>query len=167
MSTEHIRLIVSIAVFAACLTVAAATGWTINGWCKDAEISKLKEDQAQASAQAATEARQRLEAAQARGDALQTRLAAAEIARKTQVEETSRELKRLTSGRPCLSGAAVRLLNQPGLRLGARSAPAGQPAAADAASATDTDLGLWMAAAIGQYGECRDRLQALIDWHRD
>lgn len=166
MTTEHIRLVVSIVVFAACLAAAAAAGWAINGWRKDAEISGLKEDQAKASAKAADEARQRLEAAQARGDALQNQLAAAETARKTQLEETSREIKRLTSGRPCLSGAAVRLLNQPGLRLGTVPAPAGQPAAADATSATDTDLGLWIATAIGQYDTCRERIDALRAFHQ-
>lgn len=131
-----------------------------------AEIADLKADQALAEAATAKQARDRLAAAQARGDRLTDRLAAAETSRSTILKEHDREIHRLTADRPCLSAGTVRLLNGPAPGIHAPDLPpaAGVPSAGDAGFATDTDIALWIDHARSQYGQCRDRLQALIDW---
>jgi hypothetical protein len=65
---------------------------------------------------------------------LQARLAAEETNRQTQAQEHAREIKRLTTGRPCLNAGTRRLLNEPaiGLRNSGLPAPASGAAAADA-----------------------------------
>lgn len=106
--------------------------------------------------------------AQSRGNHLTTRLADSQQ-RITQLEkEKHHAIKRLTTGRPCLSADAVRVLNQPSYTaptgLEPVPPPPGSAAAADGAFATDTDVGLWIASAKAQYDICRDRLDALIDF---
>lgn len=153
------------------LLLAAAGGGFVAGdrWASRAaraEMADLKADQALTEARAAKAARDRLAAAQARGDALTGLLAAADQARLTQAQEHTHAIARLTAGRPCLDAGAVRLLNGPGpgIHAPAVSPPAGGFAAADAGSASDTDVATWIDGARGQYGQCRDRLQALIDY---
>lgn len=117
--------------------------------------------------QAAEAATARLQAAIERGDALQTRVAAEETARAQITQEKTDALRRLTTGRACLGGPAVRLLNGPGLKPGAVPEAPGQPAGAAAAFATDTDVGLWAAGAIRAYDTCRGRIDALNDFFTD
>jgi hypothetical protein len=144
-------------------------GSGVRGVYSEREIAQIKRDIAEQKASTAAAALARLQAAQVRGDALEKRLNAAEQTRQTTSQETQRELSRLTFGRPCLAGAAVRLLNQSSAtgQPGRLSAPGGSALAADAAFASDTDLAFWIDAAGNAYGTCRDRLQALIDWHAE
>lgn len=133
-------------------------------------LADLRRDQATRETAAAEAALARIQAAQARGDALEARLTIAAATRQTQAQEHAHEIARLTVGRPCLNAGTVRLLNQPaglGLQAPALPAPAGEPAAADAPAASDTDIAGWIDAARNQYDTCRDRLDALIDWHRE
>ncbi len=134
---------------------------------KNAEISDMKRDRAEAEAAAAAAAMERLQQAQARGDELAQQLAAAETTLQTQAEEASREIARLTTGRRCLDGAVVRLLNAPsqGIRLGTVPPSAGQPAPADGAAASDRDVAQWARVCRTRYDTCRARLDALIDYH--
>jgi len=133
----------------------------------DAALSKHQAATAIRERQAAEAALARYQAAQARGDALEARLAMAESTRQSLAQEHAREIKRLTTGRLCLNAGTVRLLNQPaiGLRPPALPASAGWPAAADGAVATDTDVAGWVDLARRRYDTCRERLDALIDWH--
>ena len=133
------------------------------------QIETLKADQATQERQAAQAALDRLQQAQARGDALQARLAAEETHRQTQAQEHAREIKRLTTGRPCLNAGTVRLLNEPaiGLHAPALPAPASGADAADAPAASDTDVAGWIDGTRHQYDACRSRLDALIDWHQE
>ena len=135
----------------------------------DAALAKLQRDHATLETEAAESALARLQEAQARGDALEERLAAEEASRKTQAQEHAREIKRLTTGRPCLNAGTVRLLNESAGRTGAASvpAPASGIAAADAPAASDTDIAGWIDNAQRQYDTCRSRLGALIDWHQE
>lgn len=135
----------------------------------DAALQKLKGEHASEQKNAAAAALERLRSAQQRGDQLAQRLAAAETDRKTQAEEHALEIQRLTTGRPCLNAGTVRLLNQPADTLNAARvpAPAGRTAAEDAPAASDTDVAGWISGAQRQYGECRGRLDALIDWHAE
>ncbi len=135
----------------------------------DAALAKLQRDHATRETKAAEAALLRLQEAQARGDALEARLAAEEASRQTQAQEHAREIKRLTTGRPCLNAGTVRLLNEPaiGLRTPVLPAPASGAAAESAPAASDTDVAGWIDNARHQYDACRDRLDALIDWHQE
>lgn len=150
------------------LALAAAGGAWLAVQVKDGEIATLQADQDKAEAAALRRSITRLQAAKARGDALEQRLAKAEEIRKQQAQEAQREIKRLTRGVPCLNAGTVRLLNgAPGIQLGGLSNTAGRAAATDAGAASDTDVAGWIDHAIRQYETCRDRLQTLIDWHKE
>ncbi len=156
------RLIALLGAFLAGLLLA---GFLV-GSLKDADIAKLKTANANNQAAAAEAARLRLEEAVARGDSLAARLAQTESALNKKTLEVSREIARVTAGRPCLGAGAVRLLNNPRHPGDVATVPqaSGQPDAEDGAVATDTDVAGWIANAQGQFGTCRARLGALIDW---
>ena len=155
----------------AALIVAAlcfAAGWSVEGWRKNAEIARLEAVHSAQRARDAEAANADIAAAQARGDALVARVAMAENARTQVTQEKTDAIRRLTAGRPCLGSAAVRLLNQPaGLKPAAVPETASQPAGADAAFATDTDVGLWANTARRQYDTCRGRLGAVAEFFED
>lgn len=135
---------------------------------KNVEIADLKTAWSAAQAKASNAALSDLAAANLRGDKLAEQLATSENARQTQAEEHQREIRRLTTGRPCLSAAVVRLLNEPaGLArpAGAVSQATGEPVPADGAAATDTDVALWADQARRSYDTCRGRLQAIADFY--
>jgi len=152
------RLIALLGTFLSGLLLA---GFVVDS-IKEAGIAHLKADYAKQQAVAEAEARIRLEAAVARGNTLSSRLAQTESTLNKKTLEVSREIARLTTGRPCLGAAAVSLLNGgPAPKL---SQASGQPVAEDGAVATDTDIAWWIAGTQGQYETCRARLGALIDW---
>lgn len=146
-----------------------AAGWAINGWRLTAQIERDIAERQAATARAATAAATRLAKSQKRGDELVLRIAAAEAEQTRIAEEKDREIRRLTVGRRCLDGAAVRLLNQPaGAGLGHAGAvpqAAGQPVPDDAAFATDTDVGIWVGQCRRAYDTCRGRLQGIADFY--
>ncbi len=155
-----IAMVVAVALFAA--------GWWVEGNRKDAEIARLMATYRESESRATKQAMERLLAAQAMADALQTRVAAAETARDQLTQEKAHAIRRLTVGRPCLDRAAVRLLNDASRAGDADlSAPARQPLPADAAFATDTDVGLWAAEARRAYDTCRGRLAGLAEFYGD
>lgn len=140
-------------------------GCAFEGWRKEVEIADLKRDAARQKENDATTAQRVLLQALARGDALTHRLSVAQAAIESLTEEKKDAIRRLTVGRPCLGGAAVRVLNQPaGLQPAAVPAAASEPAADDAAFATDTDVGIWIATCQRGYDTCRGRLQAVADF---
>lgn len=161
------EMLLPIVICGALFFMGAAGAAALVSAHKNAEIETLKRTHAEAEAAAAAAALERLRQAQARGDELAQQLAAAETTLQTQAEEASREIARLTTGRRCLDGAVVRLLNAPsqGIRLGAVPPAAGQPAAADGAAASDTDVAQWARVCRTGYDTCRARLDALIDYH--
>lgn len=151
----------------ACLFVGAGVGMQIGRSPLQAELAQLRTTHAEATRLAAQASARQLQAAQVRGDALTHDLAQ----RQAQIDQLHQDkrhaLTRVTTGRPCLGGAAVRLLNDDPADYGAPSVPqaTGSPDATYAASATDADVGGWAIAARAQYNTCRARLAALIDWH--
>lgn len=99
----------------------------------------------------------------ARAEVLSDKLAKAESRVITKTIEVIKHVKSVTTGRDCLGPAAVSLL-QPGNSQGLRQ-PTGEPdAESPGASATDTDIGYWIAEANQQYDTCAARQHALIDW---
>ena len=165
MSPEAIKSAV-LAVIAALIFCA---GWAVEGWRKDAEITQLKSMQQAAIARATSETLGRLAIANARGDRLLTQLGVVEAASQTQAQEHAREIRRITVGRPCLSRAVVRLLNNPGGIQPAAGGPlpeaAGESVRAAAAAASDTDVALWADFARRSHDTCRGRLQAIGDFY--
>lgn len=94
---------------------------------------------------------------------LSDRLAKAEGRITIKTVEVIKHVKDVTTGRDCLGPAAVSLL-QPGNSQGLRQPP-GEPATeSPGASATDTDIGYWIAEASSHYDTCAARQHALIDW---
>ena len=164
MTPEIIRT--ALVAFAAALIFLA--GWQVEGWRKDAEIERIERAHAEERARDAAEAAAELQAATKRGNELAARAAAAESARDLALQETSDALRKVTTGRPCLSGAAVRLLNDAaGLKPAPVPGTAGQPAGAAAAAASDTDVALWAAGARRAYDTCRGRLAAIAEFHQE
>ena len=103
--------------------------------------------------------------AQGLANTLSVRLAETQAATAAATLEKTREIPRVTTGRPCLGPAAVRLLNGTGAApVAVVPAPAGPPAAEGGAAASDSDVAGWIAGAQGQYETCRARLGALIDF---
>lgn len=175
------RLIIA----AALLLAGFAGGWVAQGWRAEARISAMDAAQrardAQAAdliAQAERDNRARLERAAAAADAAVVAANARAAAADRQAQELRHALETATSAtRPCLSGAAVRLLNtpatpgagNPGLRLLARSA---SPAAAAATAATDPgepaaserDIAGWIVTARQMYDACSARVDAIRQW---
>ena len=117
-----------------------------------------------------------LQAAAARGDALSTTLLAGQ-ARRDHLNRSRRDaLPTSTTGGPCLGAAALRLLDgAPGLSVsGLPAAPGGAAATGGAVAthaddggvfASDRDVTGWALDAGARYESCRERLDALIDWH--
>lgn len=150
----------------ACLFVGAGVGMQIGRSPLQAELAQLRTTHAETARLAAQASARQLQAAQVRGDAITHDLAQ----RQAQIDQLHQDkrhaLTRVTTGRPCLSSAAVRLLNDDPADYGAAVPQAtGSPDAAGATTATDADVGGWAIAARAQYNTCRARLAALIDWH--
>lgn len=152
-----------IGLFGAFLCGCLLAGYVVGGM-KDADLYRLKSDHAKAQAKAESEARQRLEEAMHRGDKLAGQLVVTESALNKKTLEVSREVARLTTGRNCLDGAAVRLLNSPRDSGGTVPEAPIQSDAEDGAFASDSDVAGWIANAQGQYETCRARLGSLIDY---
>lgn len=147
------------------------------------ENAALRISYAEATKAAVLAGARRLQVAQERGDSLATQLAATLTTNDQLVLEKTHALSRIATGRTCLSGPVLRVLNgSPGLRVaGLDGLPTPQPAAAaaDATAApdtnpaeaegerisTDADIGTWAVESGAQYETCRVRLDALIDWH--
>lgn len=155
-----------VAVFVVALIAAALGGAYLMADHKDALIARMEADQAKAEAAVIAAGAERLRDAQARGDTLTNQLALAEKAREQTASEHAREIKKLTTGRPCLNAGVVRLLNNSGQGNDSASVPAPTRVAAaeDGPFATDTDVASWADNARRQYNSCRDRLGALIDF---
>ena len=122
------------------------------------------------------QAREALQAAQARGDALSTGL----LTQQAQINQLKLEkheaLTLATTGRPCLGSPALRVLNTaPGIRISGLPpttsgiVAAGEPLGAAGGDSTwyssDTDVARWAVDAGAAFEVCRARLDALIDWN--
>lgn len=155
-----------VVMFLLAMVASAVGGAYLMADHKDAVIARMEADQAKSEAAVIAAGAKRLRAALALGDALFNQLAEAEKARQKTALEHQREIKRLTTGRPCLNADVVGLLNGTGQGDSASglSASASGAASEDGPFATDTDVAGWADNARRQYETCRDRLGALIDF---
>lgn len=163
MNPETIKTLI-VAAFA---VLIFAAGWQVEGWRKDAEIDRIERAHADQRARDAVAAAEEIADATRRGNELAARAAAAESARDLALEETRDALRKVTTGRPCLSAAAVRVLNDASANPPAVPPTPGQPAGPDAAFATDTDVAFWAAYARRSYDTCRGRIDALNEFFKE
>ncbi|MEW6559603.1 MAG: hypothetical protein AB1412_05330 [Pseudomonadota bacterium] len=186
----------ALTLYAAASALAAGLMFGAAGGAKWAESRRLQCEHARAldAAAAAQQQTQRLASALTAADASVNAALQQRDAADARAKEIARELTRqkLLSGRACLSGAAVGLLNSHpavGLHL---SAPAASPASAPAepaahpgepgraqpaanaegaaraetrpAEASDADLAAWALDTMTLYQTCRARIDALRQW---
>jgi hypothetical protein len=159
--------IISLAIAAA---VSALAAWTVQGWRMDSALATLRNSHTQAQADLTERNAKHLARVWERGDELATTLASQQTRINQLHQEHTHAIKRLTTGRACLSADLVRVLNttDPAAtdRPDALPPPTSSPAATDApAFATDADVSTWAATARRDYAECAARLGALIEWH--
>ncbi len=165
-------------IAAAALAAGAAGGyWAASkvgaGKTAQAEARRMQCEQTRAEeARAAAEKSAALLArAQDAEAAAAARLAAWRAAHEKTLQETRRDLYRLTTGRECLSGPVRLRLNAAIAAGGLPASPgAADPAAAAPAAdsgelaATDGDVAGWALDAARQYGECLARIDAIRQW---
>lgn len=149
------------------MALGAWGGWVVGRMPLQAELAEHRTQTAEVARLRAMAAARALAQAQTQGDRLTQRLVTRQ-ADITRIEKDKRDAtQRFTTGQPCFSGTAVRVLNTTpdgtGATAGVSQATSGA-AAADGAFATDTDVWRWIGHAQARYGECRSRLDALIDW---
>lgn len=171
MTTQNLAAIILAAV-------CFAAGWITQGWRQEGEIARINETHANASRLAAEKNATELAAARQRGDQLTLQLAGYENTLQVFAQEKNREIARLTTGRRCLDGAAVRVLNQSAGSLGQGIVPASagsalRPAANatagadDGAFATDADVAGWIGLCQRSYDTCRSRLDAIARFYNE
>lgn len=164
-------------IVATLVTLIFGAGWVANGWRKDAEISRLKTAWSDQSRRAAEKNTAELADAITRGDDLTTQLNAWQLTLTTFAEEKNREIDRLSTGRRCLDGALVRVLNTgPGQQLrgdvstatGGAVRPDGSAGADtdDRWYSTDRDIAVWINRCQSGYDTCRARLDKLNDYYK-
>ncbi len=148
------------------LVVGIAIGAGTAVVVKNGQIALIERDHARQAARDQAAQLKRLKTAQARGDALTNDLLAARAEADQLQDQLHAALSRVTTGRACLGGNALRLLDRAaGLRADLPP-PAGRADAADAATAaSDTQVAQWAGSAIHQYAESARRLDALIQFN--
>jgi len=130
------------------------------------ELAQVRQAQAETAHLQAMAAARTLSQAQARSDELTVRLARQQQQVFNLQRAAHASLNQTTFDRPCLSADAVRVLNGTDSATDADLPPTGgSPAATGGAFATDADVGHWAIDARAQHEQCRQRLDALIDWH--
>jgi prophage endopeptidase len=151
---------VCIAIFSAAISAAVVASYY------GTQIANLQRKQAEAIALARADDIETLKLSKRHGDALTLQLQVTESTLTKKEKELHDAIRAQTTGRACLSGRTVSLLNNSGTTDGSTHLPAtsASTAAADGAFATDTDIAQWAANARTQYDICRARLNALIDW---
>jgi len=127
----------------------------------------------------------RVQDAQERSDTLALQLSDTLTQTETLKQEKTHALRAAAAGRVCLDARTLGVLNtSPGLSVaGFDGVPTAQPglvaagaafgsdsyptesAGAPGLVATDADIGTWAIGAGAAYEACRQRLDALIDWH--
>ena len=112
------------------------------------------------------QAKDELQEAQNRGDSLSAKLLRQEdLIIKFKTEELN-AIRKTTTGRACLGGATLRLLDKStGISVSNLPPPTSGAAEASEPVATDTDISVWIGNAGADYEVCRTRLDALIEWH--
>ena len=144
----------------------SVTAWGLTGHYT-AKLSALKQTHSEQAARDQADALERQLQAQQRGDQLTARLQVQEQANAQLQKDKADALRKTTTGNTCFGADTVRVLNRTADPANAPHlpAPAPGPAAAGEPIATDTDVATWVSGAQAQHEQCRQRLDALIDFH--
>lgn len=156
---------VAYVIFAVGLGLGSSGAWLLGRAPLQVQLARQATAHAGSQTAAAQLAAAVLQGAQARGDALTVGL----LNQQTQIDQLKTEkrdaIKQATTGRPCLNGPALRLLDgAPGLSVRDLPPSTGGAAAAGEPVASDTDVAVWIVDAGAAFEVCRARLDALIDW---
>lgn len=143
------------------------TSWGLSGHYT-AKIATLKQSHAEQAARDQADALARQLQAQQRGDQLTARLQTQEQATAQLQKDKADDLRKTTTGSTCFGADTVRVLNRTTDTTNAAHLPTPTtgPAAAGDPVATDTDVAAWVADAQTRHEQCRQRLDALIDFHQ-
>lgn len=170
--SEGIIKAIAIGIFAGLCFLG---GWAAEGWRKDAEIARINQTHQADKARETGVALLRISAANKLADELTLQVAGWEQTLTAFAQEKNNELARLVTGRRCLDGAAVRVLNRPSPQLGGALSQttsfalrAATPVAAhtdDGAFASDEDVAGWVGQCQRGYETCRGRLGAIADFY--
>lgn len=149
-----------------------AAAWSWQGSRGDARVSAVEAGHAQEKIRQDAAWRKDIERRQARADAIDRAAAERDRTLNAKLKETQHALTTATLGRPCLGGAALRLLDQStGLRPptpaelagtlygGSAAAAADSESAGDEVFATDSGVSEWIAVAGDYYERCRARIR--------
>lgn len=152
--------------YAALVALGAWAGHSLGRAPLLVELAEVRQTQAETAKLQALAAARTLSDAQVRSDALTVRLADKQEQISNSQRAAHASINQTTSNRPCLRADTVRVLNRTDSTAGPDvPQTSGSAAAAGGAFATDADVGHWAVDARAQYDTCRDRLDALIDWH--
>jgi len=159
------KLIAIVWPYLLCAGLGFGAAWLWQGDRSDARALTIENKHQKDRLDQAEAWRKEVARRQALADDIDRKAAARERELTTKLQETQNALKTATRGRPCLGGAALRVLDQ---ATGLRSpAPAGAlhgrtaAAAADSEDeeASDTDVAEWIAVAGDYYERCRARIR--------
>lgn len=154
------------ALLAACFVSGAGLSWQAGRAPLLAQLAQQAQAHATEKQHQAEAAAAILAAAQVRGNALTARLLNQQAHIDQLTTEARRAIPQVTSGRPCLGLAALRLLDSaPGLAVAGLPPAAGSAAAEGGPLALDSDIARWAIDAGAAYEVCRARFDALSDWH--
>lgn len=165
-----IALLRAVWPYALCLAVGFGAAWSWQGSRADARVLTIQNEHQKELLDQADTWRKEVLRRQALADDIDRKAAARDRELTTKLQETQHALTTATHGRPCLGGAALRVLDQAtGLRPPESASPLhGRPATAAAHSeigaddeevATDTDVAGWIAIAGDYYERCRARIR--------
>ncbi|MDO8933599.1 MAG: hypothetical protein Q7U97_14490 [Rhodocyclaceae bacterium] len=156
--------------------IGFGSAWSWQGSRADARVATLTAAHEKQSGDAARAAAKKLKDAQDRADQIVKAATLRDAEQDQKLQEVQHALKTATRNRPCLGGAALRLLGEsPGLRLGpaepasagalhgGSAAPAANPAEQGDYS-TDTEIAGWIATAGTLYEKCRARIRDIRTW---
>lgn len=142
----------------------SVTGWGLTGHYT-AKIASLKQSHAEQAARDQADALARQLQAQQRGDQLTARLQAQVLANTQLQKDKADALRKTTTGSTCFGADTVRVLNRTTDAAHLPTPATGTDAAGEPV-ATDTDVASWVADAQTRHEQCRQRLDALIDFHQ-
>ena len=157
-------------IAAAALAVGAAGGYAVAAKVAATETAQAESRRMQCEQARAEEARAAAEntaallaRAQDAESSAAARMAALRAAYDRKIEETRREIYRLSAGRECLSGALRLRLNRAIAGDDLPQSPGGADPA-DAEPADDSTVAAWALDAARLYDECRARIDAIRRW---
>lgn len=157
-----------------CAGLGFGVAWSWQGSRGEARVLAIENKHQQDLLDQADAWQKEVERRQALADDIDRKAAARDRELTNKLQETQHALKTATRGRPCLGGAALRVLDKStGLRPpesagalhgGSAAAAAHSEDSAEDEEATDTDVAGWIAIAGDYYDRCRARIRDIREY---